>query len=271
MPKIQFPFEVKEDEEGVNRRDPNEQDELFRSLPEDLQAACQEHRHLWDYLCLLPFDEVTVPEYYTELTRSLGDRKEHNLIYTVGEGIFVHLCSGSGGGRATYIAIEPGLTEDLSNVLPLIEDKLVDETYDLGKARSEEEKADAFIKLVEKICIERGNYAGSIPSGRRKDNVKKGKSKDKKNRVQVTAGQLKALKHIIVRDKVGMGIIDPMIRDSYIEDISCSGVGPIFLEHKVFKGIKTATVFESHDDLDNFVLNLSESIKKPVTLRRPIV
>ncbi|MCJ7521225.1 MAG: type II/IV secretion system ATPase subunit, partial [Dehalococcoidia bacterium] len=27
----------------------------------------------------------------------------------------------------------------------------------------------------------------------------------------------------------------------------------------------------SHDDLDNFVLNLSESIKKPVTLRKPIV
>ena len=271
MSKIKFPFEIKEDDGGINRRDPNEQDELFRSLSEELQDACQEHRHLWDYLCLLPLDEVNVPEYYTELKRSIGDQKTHNLIYPVGGGIFIHLCSDSNGGRATYIAIEPGLTEDLRTVLSEIEDRLVDETGELSKARSEEEKAEAFTVLVDKICIEHRNGASSTPSGREKDNGKKGKSKDNKRRVQVTPGQLRALKHVIVRDKVGMGIIEPMIRDSHIEDISCSGVGPIFLEHKVFKGIKTAMVFESHEDLDNFVLNLSEAIKKPVTLRKPIV
>jgi len=68
-----------------------------------------------------------------------------------------------------------------------------------------------------------------------------------------------------------MGIIDVLIKDPYIEDISCSGVGVIFVEHKIFKGVKSAITFESHEDLDDFVLRLSEQIKRPVTLRNPIV
>ncbi|MGB3128874.1 MAG: type II/IV secretion system ATPase subunit, partial [Dehalococcoidia bacterium] len=100
---------------------------------------------------------------------------------------------------------------------------------------------------------------------------KKGKSKGNEDKVQVTPEQLKALKYVIVREKVGMGVIEPMLRDSYVEDISCSGVGHIFLEHKVFKGIEAAVAFENHEDLDSFVLRLSESIGKPVTLRSPIL
>jgi len=100
---------------------------------------------------------------------------------------------------------------------------------------------------------------------------KKGKSKGNKARVQVTSEQLKALKYMVVREKVGMSAIEPMVRDTYIEDISCSGVEHIILEHKIFKGVKAAVAFENHEDLDNFVLSLSESIRKPVTLRKPIV
>ena len=87
----------------------------------------------------------------------------------------------------------------------------------------------------------------------------------------MTAEQLKALKYVVLRDKVGMSVMEPMLRDSYIEDINCSGVGNIYLEHKIFKGAQSSVAFEDHEDLDSFVLRLSESIKKPVTLREPIV
>jgi flagellar protein FlaI len=271
MPRILLPFEQKE-EAGSSRRDPEESDDLYRSLPDELQTACQENRHLWDYLCMLPLDEVAIPEYHPELKRSHGDGKEYNLIYPVGNSIFIHLYSSPGGGRPNYIPIEPGLTQDLSTVFAQVEDKLVDEAGDLGEAKSDEERAEAFMKLMEKICIERRNGASAGSSNVGSSKGKKGKSKgNNKNKVRVTPEQLKALKYAIVRDKVGMGAIEPMIRDPYIEDISCSGLGPIFLEHKIFKGIKAATDFESHEDLDNFVLSLSEAIRKPVTLRKPIV
>ena len=270
MARTLLPFERKE-EEGVSRRSPDEHDELFRSLPEELQAACQEHRHLWDYLCQLPLDELAIPEYYSELKRSLGDRKEYNLIYPVGEDVFIHLYTDSSGGRPTYLPIEPGLTEDLSTVLRTVEERMSNLSNNLNKAESEEERTEALVGLVDKICIEHRNGASATSSDQRKDNGKKKKSNGRADRVQVTTGQLKALKYVMVRDKVGMGVMEPMIRDRYIEDINCSGVGSLFLEHKIFKGVQSAVTFENHEDLDSFVLKLSESIKRPVTLRSPIV
>jgi flagellar protein FlaI len=270
MARTLLPFEQKE-EEGVHRRNPDEHDDLFRSLPEELQAASQEHRHLWDYLCLLPLDEIAVPEYYSELKRELGDRMEYNIIYPVGDGIFAHIYTDLSGGRPTYIPIEPGLTEDLGTVLPELEGRIAGVTSKLNIAESDNEKSEAFIGLVDRICMEQQNGKSVTSSGLKKNSGKKGRSKGRVEKVQVTPGQLRALKYVIIRDKVGMGVMEPMIRDKYIEDINCSGVGSIFLEHKIFKGVQSAVTFESHEDLDNFVLKLSEAIKIPVTLRSPIV
>ena len=75
----------------------------------------------------------------------------------------------------------------------------------------------------------------------------------------------------MVRDKLGMGILEPLIRDTHIEDISCSGLGSLFIEHKLFKSLRTSFEFSSHEELDEVVLRLSERIKKPVTFRSPIV
>jgi len=227
MARTLLPFERKE-EEGTHRRNPDEHDDLYRLLPEALQAACQEYRHLWDYLCLIPLDEMAVPEYYSELKRSLGKREEYNLIYPVGDGIFIHLYTDSDGGRPHYTPIEPGLTEDLSVVLPAVEKRMESVSSRLNEAESDEERSEALVELLERICVEHRNGSS-------------------------------------------IAFMEPMLRDNYIEDINCSGVGNIFLEHKIFKGLQSSVVFEDHEDLDNFVLRLSESIRKPVTLRDPIL
>ena len=62
-----------------------------------------------------------------------------------------------------------------------------------------------------------------------------------------------------------------LIHDIYIEDISCSGLGEMFVEHKIFKGLKASVTFRTHEELDTFVIRLSEKIGKPVTFRDPIV
>jgi flagellar protein FlaI len=249
MARTLLPFEQRE-EEGTHRRNPDEHDDLYRLLPEALRAACQENRHLWDYLCLLPLDEMTVPEYYSELKHSLANRSDYSLIYPVGDGIFVHLHTDSGGGRPHYTPIEPGLTEDLSVVLPAVERRM---------------------EGVSNKLIEDRNGPSVASSSPGQDKGREGRRSGRAEKVHVTAEQLRALKYLVLRDKVGMSVMEPMLRDRYIEDINCSGVGNIFLEHKVFKGVQSSVAFEDHEDLDNFVLRLSESIKKPVTLREPIV
>ena len=76
---------------------------------------------------------------------------------------------------------------------------------------------------------------------------------------------------MVIRDKVGMGPLEPLISDPWIEDISCSGLGPVYIEHKIFGGLKSSINFDTHEELDDFVLKLAEKMKKPVTFRNPIV
>ncbi|MCI0836530.1 MAG: type II/IV secretion system ATPase subunit [Chloroflexi bacterium] len=82
---------------------------------------------------------------------------------------------------------------------------------------------------------------------------------------------LEGIKYSMVREKVGLGVLQPMINDHHIEDISCSGVGQIFIEHKIFLSMKASFGYKTHAELDEHVLRLSERIKKPVTFRQPVV
>src|SRR4030042_2629378 len=68
-----------------------------------------------------------------------------------------------------------------------------------------------------------------------------------------------------------MGTLDPMILDPNIEDISCSGLGNIFVEHKIFGGLRASIGFDTHEALEKFVIELAEGIKPPVTFREPVV
>ncbi|MDA1280979.1 MAG: type II/IV secretion system ATPase subunit [Chloroflexi bacterium] len=82
---------------------------------------------------------------------------------------------------------------------------------------------------------------------------------------------IEGINYSMVREKVGMGVLQPLINDHHIEDISCSGVGQIFIEHKVFKSMKASFGYQTHAELDEHVLRMSERIKKPVTFRQPVV
>jgi flagellar protein FlaI len=47
-------------------------------------------------------------------------------------------------------------------------------------------------------------------------------------------------------------------------------MGNIFIEHKIFKSLKSTINFSTFEDLDEFVIELAERIKKPVTYKNPI-
>ena len=92
----------------------------------------------------------------------------------------------------------------------------------------------------------------------------------KETRIKVTPREFDAIKYLFIRDKIGMGILEPLIVDPYIEDVSCSGMGNVFIEHKIFKSLKSTITFSTFDELDEFVVRLAERIRQPVTYRKPI-
>ncbi len=251
---------------------------MFKMLPEQLQKQSQEKSHLWEYLHSLPMDKSGVPEYCETLGRKHVGLKAPNLIYPVGGGLFIHIYSDPEDSRDYYIAVEPGMYEDLTSLASEVDRRLVRLVHELESDATSEDRVKALSDSLDKICKvsdsprakeKNGSNGRSrwwvIGSSRQRKKV------DLKGPLVLTSAKFRALRYVILRDKEGMGPLEPMIQDPYIEDISCSGLGPLFIEHKIFQSLKASVNFATHHELDSFVLRLSEKIGKPVTLRSPIV
>ena len=164
--------------------------------------------------------------------------------------------------RDFYIAIEPSMVPNLEALLEEVDNRLVDYVDALQDAEDPEQRTQVLVELVNEIC----EIAGEEQRGFK--NIFKKRNNGK---IPVTPEEMTGLRYLVVREKLGMGPLEPLIVDPYIEDVSCSGVGPLFVEHKVFGGLKASVTFATHEELDRFVIRLSEKIGRPVTFREPIV
>ncbi len=265
MPCLVLPFTPKQTEYKDDAA--RLKSSFFQLLPKILQDICSENMHLLKYLESLPIDEIGLPQYHSKPARKLGELKQPNIIYPAKKSIFVHIYADPEDERHTYISIEPTMGGNFDSLIAEIEIRMLDYIHDLENVYDDESKEQAFLKIIDKICTTNGNLQGksnSFLAGKFGINGKNN------NKVKCTPHQLQALKYIILRDKVGVGIIDPIVNDTYVEDISCSGLGTIFIEHKIFKSLKTAVRFDDMDDLDDYVIRLAERVKKPVSLAKPI-
>jgi len=80
--------------------------------------------------------------------------------------------------------------------------------------------------------------------------------------------------YYLYRDFIGIGKIEPLMHDPYIEDISCDGVGiPIYVYHRnpFFGSIETNVVFETKEELDSFVMKLAQRGEKSISMAEPLV
>jgi len=248
-----------------------EQCSLHGLLPPALQERTAEAPHLLEYLHKVPIAEVGVPEYYPELNRKLGDLKQPNLIYPVGDGLFVHIFPDQTDARDYYISIEPSSVGDLESILEQLERRLMDYVDALERAETPEDKAEVLRRAVRENTAVTSNGEGKRSKEKKSGGGLFSRQAKSGGKIPVTAKQLAGLEYLLVRDKIGLGVLEPLIHDPYIEDISCSGLGSLFIEHKVFKGLKSTTSFERAEALDEFVIRLSEKISRPVTYRNPIV
>jgi flagellar protein FlaI len=154
---------------------------------------------------------------------------------------------------------------DTQVMMEEVENRLVDfvqELDDLGGTKRIA-RAEVLRKILRKACV--------VVKPRELKAARREAKKKPNEPYPVTKTQMSALRYRLVRDKEGLGPLEPLITDSNIEDISCSGVGPVFIEHKVFKGLKSSVSFTTMRELDTFVIQLSEKMGKPVTYSRPIV
>ncbi|MCX6643939.1 MAG: type II/IV secretion system ATPase subunit [Candidatus Bathyarchaeota archaeon] len=80
------------------------------------------------------------------------------------------------------------------------------------------------------------------------------------------------LLYYVVRDNLGYGKIDPLMRDPLIEDVSCDGINvPLYIWHRKFESIPTNIRFETADELDTNVLRLAYLCGSHVSIAQPLL
>jgi flagellar protein FlaI len=294
---VNLPFVPETPDPDIDVYSDIESGALYGQLPALAREYVKASPHLLEYLHLFPISTYGLPLFVADLKKDLRSLKNPNLIYPVNESTFVHILRDPDDVRNYYIPIEPSFLHSVSLMLPAVETRLIDLIQGLeDDPANDQERAELIRRMLSTIAVIRprgtdlalmtGN-AGTTQLRARITTFlntdftarKKMQNTRKKHQVPLTPeGKLiltdeeyRAIEYLLIRDKIGMGVLKPFLSDPYIEDISCDGIGPIFIEHKIFRGLKSVIEFKVSGELDEFVVKIAERIKRPITYRNPVV
>ena len=291
---VTLPFEPEITDEGSDCYNNVESCALYRMLPANARDYVRDSPHLLEYLHILPVNTVGIPLFLSELKHDLKSMENPNIIYPVSDTTFIHIFPDPDDVRNWYIPIEPSFLHSTKAIVPVVEEKLIDMIDILEEEPlTEEARIKVLRNFIQQLVyikqpgeeIDSSLLAGGTPKDI-KGRIMKFLTSDigasskpqaagipelDDGRVILSQQEHRALEYLMIRDMIEMGTLKPFLSDPYIEDITCNGVGPIFIEHKIFKGLKSVIGFQDSVELDNFVIKLAERIKRPLTYRNPIV
>ena len=149
--------------------------------------------------------------------------------------------------KIMYEIIEPTLQKDQEERLKEIKTFLIDELNVSLKEIETKEKAENYLKEKTKETI-------------------------RKYRIKVSPEAIDKLIYYIIRDFLGYGKIDALMKDHLIEDISADGVNiPIYVWHRIYESLPTNIIFEAEAELDSFVIRMAYLAGKNISIASPIL
>jgi len=91
-------------------------------------------------------------------------------------------------------------------------------------------------------------------------------------KLKISKDSVEKFIYYMKRDFLGYGIIDVLIRDPNIEDISCNGIAiPIYAWHRYHESIPTNVTYPSKEELDAFITRLAYKAGHQISVSRPIL
>ena len=198
---------------------------VLKGFNDDWKKRLEKNKHLIEYLQSLTKKRVLqLPELVVQLSRDMVKIKHPNLIYPVGDPVFIHIYTDE-RGNIKYHPIEPRLREDRDFIINEIEKRIAMAIDEKHIPKDKDEKEKVLYSILEKV-VRKGS----------KTIVDK-----KKKKLILSPDDFERLKYELYCEKIGVSLLEPFIRDPYIEDISCSGLGPIYVHHKIFGTIETVS------------------------------
>ena len=233
----------------------------------EFQDAMERNPHLKEYIDSLDYD---TPEFFVQLDRSLKKVDYPNVIYPVGDPIFIHILRRKGENEVQYIAVEPKMSPRETEILNDVSDKLITIAHTMDTSDTSEDISEVLVKLMNDIVVVDGKDMSS--EGKQKGRLEKLMAQmGSKDKIKMSLKEYDKVKYYLIRERVGYGILEPLLRDPYIEDIHCIGVSRVYTIHKIFELVMTSIVFNTDLQLDKYVFDASERVERPVSEAHPVV
>ena len=234
-----------------------------RAKPSDeLRQIAARRPHLRDHL--KKFKQIT-GEFPMLIDEADGDYESDrpNVLYPVGGPIFCHVY-GDIGQDTKYYAIEPELDEDEGVVFDKVRNRLLQKSVNKPAPESESEYDDRIEELLQETTRIRDEDSDSGVLTRLQNITDVGS-------VEVTQSTYENILYRLNRDIVGLGPLEPVMRDPANEDIHVIGRSECHVDHGVYGMLQTTVEWQSEEAFDQWLRNMGERMGDPVSDSDPIV
>lgn len=188
--------------------------------------------------------------------RKVRDKKKTaiNITYPVAPPFaFVNIVFNSAEGEFNYMIREPKLKEEEKQTLALLKKRL--------EATMDQEE----VPIVENLIFTESQPLRDYLKVRYNETIDLYDIKLEDRRKQV-------LLYYLERELLGLGRSDPVLKDPFIEDISCNGpLIPLYIFHRIFGSMKTNVIYENELELNKYVIKLAQISGKHVSIYQPIL
>ena len=234
-----------------------------RAKPSDeLRQIAARRPHLRDHL--KKFKQITgeFPMFIEEADDDFESDRP-NVLYPVGGPIFCHVY-GDVGQDTKYYAIEPELDEEEGIVFDKVRNRLLQKSVNKPAPESESEYDDRIEELLQETTKIRNEDSDSGILTRLANLTDVGS-------VEVTESTYENILYRLNRDIVGLGPLEPIMRDPANEDIHVIGRSECHVDHGVYGMLETTVEWEDEESFDQWLRNMGERMGDPVSDSDPIV
>ncbi len=166
---------------------------------------------------------------------------------------FVRIFFSSEDGEMLYHVLEPTLHDGEQEKIRLIrrrmEAMMAQEELPLGDGQSLEESVPLQEYLQKKFLTAIDLYDIEVPERRRA-----------------------IVLYYLRREFIGLGRTDAVLRDPFLEDVSCLGPGlPLYVFHRVFGSLRTNLRYENELELNRYIFRLAQIAGKHISIYQPIL
>ncbi|SFC71710.1 flagellar protein FlaI [Halobiforma haloterrestris] len=228
---------------------------------DELQELAARRPHLREHL--KKFRQITgeFPMLVDEPTAE-HEVNHPNVLYPVGGPIYSHVY-GDVGTKMQYFAVEPTLSQEEQEVFEKIKDSLLRRSATKKAPEKEAEYDDRIEELLNETTHIKDDELDSL--------IDRLKVKFHPGIQEIPEETYENIRYRLNRDIVGLGPLEPVMRDPENEDIHVIGPNECYVDHGVFGLVETSVDFGTPEEFDQWLSNMGERIGNPMTDAEPII